>query len=472
MASIEAVSFRRFMREVGRYGPSALLPEVARLASQQALRHREGADGYFDGKTGVTPWALVEVARECIVNGIESGRPATADDVRRLCNLYANLEDPLTESPQASIDQFLVRLGFEQFRWQISEFEEISRSRALLVEAARQVHTAIAFTDDAWEAAIGCSVDEFIRVGFFLYVWAARHDGWIDLSYLDLPHFESVLELFPRDRVLSIIGRLLAATPGELRALESSGVVQDNVMEHRFNPLHARPLVRMRGGRLLAPHPLLLLQRLGVNGLYYDRVKDNGFTDQLGPVFEAYVGMNLDLIAGATIHREVTLGSKGKSVDFVVVLPKVTLLVEAKATRLTEPARAGLKELDGDRERTLGKAQSQIDRTHELATAGHPALEFIPTDRPFRGLIVTLEPFWMAMSGFGPPSSGVVRTTTASIREVEQFCVSSSTNDVSDVLLKLPVQHSNQVLAKAVSGDRDKNPILDRNWKAALRRIS
>lgn len=463
------VSFRRFVKEVARYGPSALLPQVGIVGSEQAHHHREGPSDYFDARSGVTPWALVEVARECIVHGVESGRAATVEDVRRLCLLYANLEDPLSESPDASIDQFLVRVGFEQFPWQVSEFEEIARSRALLVEAASKVASAIAFSEAAWCAALGCSVEEFIDIGFFLYVWAAKHRGWVDLAYLDLPHFGPVLDRYPRRRVLDVLDQLLAATPTELRGMDSRAIAKDNVKEHRFNPLVARPLVRMRDGRLLAPHPLLVLQRLGVSGLYYDRVNDAGFTDQLGAVLEKYVEMNLDLIPDAHTYGEVDLGRAGKSVDFIVVLPHVTLLVEVKATRLTERARAGLDQLMDDRTRTLSKAQSQIDRTHKLAVNGHSALGFVPTDRPFRGLIVTLEPYWLATTGFAPQPACDVPSVTASVREVEQFCASAHALDVSDVLLGLPTHHSNQVLGAAVGQRRDRNPILARNWDATLR---
>lgn len=468
MGSRGLVSFQRFVKEVAKYGPTALLPEIARVGSQQALRHRESDGRYFDVQRPETPWALVEVARECIVHGVENGRPAGIDVVTRLCSSYLNLEDPITESPDASMDQFLVRVGFEQFRWSVSEFEEISRSRALLVEAAAQVPSAVAFSDSAWKEALGCSVAEFIDVGFFLYVWAAQHEGWVDLRYLDLPHFGPVLDLYPRQRVIDVLERRLAATPAQLRTLDSKAAVPDNVKEHRFNPLSTRPLVRMRDGRLLAPHPLLILHRLGVSGLYYDRVDDPGFTDQLGRVFETYVGENLKLISGADVHREVELGRDGKSVDFIVVLSSVTLLVEVKATRLTELARAGLDRLQDDRERTLNKAYSQIERTHRLALRGHERLSFVPTDRPFRGLVVTLEPYWLAVSGFTPRHTGAVQSNVASVREVEQFCAAAQTLDVNAAVLGLPAGHSNQVLADAVREHRNKNPILQRNWDATL----
>jgi hypothetical protein len=436
------------------------------VGAHQASQHRGGSD-YYDGRSGVTPWALAAIAHESL-GAIESGRLASSADVDRLCGLYADLDDPITASPEASVDKFFVRLGFEQFPWQVSEFEELSRSRALLVEAAATVPAAKSLSTSAWQEHLGCTLEEFIDVGFFLFVWAAKHEGYVDLSFMDLEHFGPVLERFPRERVERLLSTHMAGAPAQLQLMESNRITEENVLEHRFNPLTARPLVRMRDGRLLAPHPLLILQRLGVNGLYYDRAGEPGFTDQLGEVFERYVGSHLELINGATIHSEIALGKRdGKSVDYIVLLPRLTLLVEVKASRLTERARAGLDDLDTDRARTLGKAQSQIDRTYELARGGHPLLAFIPPDLPVRGLIVTLEPYWNAMSGFGPDHSGAVRSVTASIREVERFCAASQEHDLSQSLIDMP-DHSNQVLAHAASDDRARNPILARNWDLTL----
>jgi hypothetical protein len=440
------VPFAQFLRAICRFGPTELLTVVAAEGAQQTLRHREDPRTLLEGASPVTPWALTEIARESIVDGLQRGQhPPTSHDLRRLCALYANLDDPLAAGPDASIERFLVRLGFEQFRWQLSEFEELARAHALFIEAASRVAEATAFTDERWRSALGCSVDEFVHVGFFLFVWAARHHSQVDLEWMRLPHFREVLEIFPRDRIDAAVQRL-AATPGELRALDGRAPVPDNVREHRFNPLVARPLVRMRDGRLLAPHPLLILQRLGVGGLYYDRVRDEGFTDQLGAVFEEYVGMQLDLLSGATLHRRIMAAKGDEVIDYVVVLPEVVLLIEVKATRLTELARIGLQQLDLDKDRTLGKAYGQISRTEQLIAEAHPAFTFVPRDRPRRGIVVTLEPYWNAVSGFGTRPETPIPTVVAHIREIEFLASAGIANDVGPALAALTGSHSNNAI--------------------------
>jgi hypothetical protein len=384
--------------------------------------------------------------------------------------LHANLDDPIGDSQDASVEHFLVRLAFEQFRWQLSEFEELARPHALFVEAAARVPSATAFADSAWRTALGCSVDEFVRLGFFLFVWASQHEGWVDLSWLDLPNFREVLEIFPRDRIESVTSQKLSASFAEFRAMDSQRIMPANALEHRFNPLVARPLVQMRNGRLLTPHPLLILHRLGVNGLYYDRVSDDGFTDQLGDVFEEYVGMHLRLLAGADVRHAVMAGPSDEVIDYVVVLPEVVLLVEVKATRLTEAARAGLAQLDTDRDRTLGKAYAQITRAARYIEQEHPAFAFVPKGRQLRGIVTTLEPYWNAVSGLGPAPTATVPTTVAHIRELEYLASVGLVNDVSAALLTLTGTHSNQALHHAVEHlARDRNPILERGWDAAMR---
>lgn len=462
--------FDRFLKKVGRYNSAALIEAIAREgAAQTTLHASNGPHGYYEGTTGVTPWALIEIAREAVVLNVQDGRTPNDEDVRRLCHHYSELEDPLGNSPDASVAHFMVRTGFEQFRWQISEFEELSRSRALFVEAASQVPDATCFTEDAWRTATGYSVEEIVDVGFFLFVMAGHNLGQTDLEMLTDGRFEPLLAEHPYEQVTGIVDRLLAASPRKLRDMDSKADVPRNVMEHRFNPLTARPIVQFPDGRRLTPHPLLILHRISPAGLYYDRCKEEGFTDQLGPVFEHYVGMHLDLITGAAVHREVDLGGGRKSVDFIVVLPEVTLLVEVKATRLTEEARAGLPRFDHDVDRTLVKAQDQIATTNEHIDAGHAALGFVPRDRPVRGLIVTLEPYWLARSGFGGHKpTGPVMTHIAAVRELEAFCASAQNRDVGQAILDFPSEHSNNVVAKAADGGDMRNPILDRNWVRTL----
>lgn len=463
------VPFPRFLRAVTRFPRDQLLEALAVEGVRQTQRHKVDPRTLVDGRSPVTPWAITEIAREAIVHGLQNGGPAPSGaDVHRLCALFAELDDPLADGGPGSLDRFLVRIAFEQFPWQQSTFEEIARSHALLVDTAASVLDSPADDEARWQAALGCRLADFVGIGFFLFVWAAEHGGWIDTSWLSGEQFRPLLERFPRDEIEAVIDEKLAGTPGELARLDG-GALPGSVNEHRFNPLVTKPLVRTRDGRLLAVQPLLLLQRLGVGGLYYDRVRKPGFTDRLGATFERYVGDHLDLVRNADVHHSIHISAGDEVIDHVVVLPEVTLLVEDKATRLTEQARAGLDRLDHDRERTIGKACRQIQRATDLIAADHPAFAFVPRDRPIRGLIVTLEPYWLAATGFGPPLPTTHPTVVAHIREVERLASAGIVGAVGPALLTLDGANSNQAVLRAIEGlPVADNPILDRGWEAAL----
>lgn len=196
------------------------------------------------------------------------------------------------------------------------------------------------------------------------------------------------------------------------------------------------------------------------------------FTDTLGRAFEAYVGAHLALIGAARVHPEVVYGSpERKTVDWFVVTDEAVVLVEVKAARPVLAVRTGSD--DGDRHvlERIGHARDQIDRTATLIAAGHPAVAHIPSDRPVRGLVVTLEPFHMVDTFLYDDVLPAARTptATASAHDVESVCaVLAGRPDAGRRLLdaltaRSPGQPS---LRRAANGlPRSRNPLLDRWWQ-------
>jgi len=74
-----------------------------------------------------------------------------------------------------------------------------------------------------------------------------------------------------------------------------------------FNPLMSRPVIVGLTDDWLTPVPGVLARRISSLGIYYagvDRWK-NAFADDLGNVFENYVGRNLALLESAEVHHEI-----------------------------------------------------------------------------------------------------------------------------------------------------------------------
>ncbi len=464
--------YKDFKRKICAYRQRDLLPVVARIGSQYGKAGPFDLDSTPGADTVVTPWALAAIARESIVSGSDGARPhaVTDRDVRRLCSVYANLEDPLIrEGPDADLTGFFVRLGFEQFASQMSQGEEVARTLLFYLTAAADVPSATLLSEQAWERALGVPLQDFLAVGFFMHIWSILHEGWVDLSWLALPQFAPILGALDERRIRDSVERYLAAGFATFRALDRTAFREPGLLEHRFNPLEARPLFKLEG-KLIAPSPSLLLGRISATGIYYDRCKEPGFTDQLGPVFEHYVGIHLKMIPNATVLPEIEYARSQRTVDWIVVFDELVVLVEVKAARLTERARAGVPDaLAADIDRTLVRAHSQIENTARLLRDGHPALDSIPTDRPVMGLTVTLEPFWLLGTELTPlpkPDGAVVPVVVASARDIENAAAWSLKHDAGKLLRALfdDGKTGTRALTSLPGGSDLRNPLLEASW--------
>ena len=148
------------------------------------------------------------------------------------------------------------------------------------------------------------------------------------------------------------------------------------------------------------------------------------FTQDIGDLFEAYVGLQLQQFPDAEVIPEITYDADNKrSVDWIVIWDDLVILVEAKATRLGLQARMGTDQLLVDLDRTLGKANRQIKVSSDCIRDGHAAFAAIPDDRPLMGLVVTLEPYFHVNSSQTRallPDPGIP-TIACSARELEQL---------------------------------------------------
>ncbi len=475
------VTFKRLLHEVRRFSPRDLLPLIAKAAAKQTQERLRNPADFLDGGPVVTPWTLAGVAREVIVHGRGGLQPMpTPNDVHRLCALWADLDDPIV-FPETDPRGFFVRMGFEQFaRYQVSPVEEVSRTRALYLDAASQVPDAPLLSAASWEAALGCPLDQFVRTGYFLHVWASLHDGWVDLAWLDGPQFAPVRASIPAERIRAATATHLSCSLTKFRNRDAETYKKFGpremlrVQEHRFNPLEAWPLVQLQR-RLIAPQPMLLLDRVSSTGIYYDRCQEEDFTRQLGLVFEHYIGLHLKLIPQARVIGEIEYTKGKKTVDWIVVFDEIVLLVEAKATRLTEKSRMGLAAaLDIDLDRTIVKAHKQIETTARLLREGHPSLSDVPTDRPVLGIVATLETYWLLGTDLTPvpkPAGAAVSLLMASAKDIEDLASCALDRPVGPVLRDLydaGATGSRPLTTTLAKFDLEVNPLIADAWEKSL----
>lgn len=472
------VADREYVRRVRRHPPSSLLPLIARTSARHPTKEQWVTD-----RTGLyRPWGLADAAWVSLAHGNEHRqRAASEDDLREILDQYVALDDPLRQLPVGErLEGFLLRVAGQQFTWQEDDFSELARSLALLVQTEPTRPLEVLTT--GWEQdLLGCPLADYVGLAQLLYAAATARRGRCDLGWLpenELTVFETMTS---RSAIETVVERHFATDAVEERARVAAGLLTSDPLLRRYtpNPLRSRPLVRGYGCDYLIPVTPAVLGKVSPIGLYYtgrahytDDKAFNAFTRDLGELFEQYVGRHLRLLPGAEVYPEIVYGKNGeKSTDWIVVLPGLVLLVEAKSARPTADLRLGPQHGFGDElAKKLGKAiGKQVPTTAKLIRDRQAGFTHIPHDRPMFGIVVTMEPYHLVNS---PEFRGIlpvtdVPTLVASASELEDAVVATDPGLGQALLAQLerptPAGWS---LRTFVDGQPVLNPILDEAWAA------
>lgn len=455
--------YSTFVQAVRRYRPSDLLPALAAFSAGREQSHdpRE----YFKSP----PWAVAAAAKESLLHGNEhrlAGLPI--DVVSGLIHSFNQTHDSTEDS--STVEGILTRIAYEQFPYQESTFEELTRTQAMLMDTPLP---AIAGPDIAdWQSVLGMSLDDAIGGTFLLWTWAIHNEGRIDLSLADAPQMQEVFTIFPRSAVEGVASRLTATQQQMQRGYRTQISLPPHLERYAYNPLLKTPLVDLGKGGIVAPQTALIPRTVTPSGLFYLGAETWGETlpRQLGYRFEAYVGRQLRSIEVFQVHPEIVYGKpEQRSVDWLVVTPSVVILVECKSRRLTLDARAGGDTLVAEVVKRLDEARGQINRSAKRIQDRSEAFSHIPGDRPMVGLIVTSDPFYMSNTPFIGKhlQQADVPTLFASIRELEHL-VSLPPEQIASTLLSIATdaERATWHLGSALTGaPHNRNTILEAAWQ-------
>lgn len=461
------VPFTEFRQLVRRYRPGDVLPAMAALACMgKPDEPGIGAMGRY-----APDWAIALIARESVLWGNEHRTQGIGgDDFVKLFNSAANIYEG--DDHFGDILAMFTRIAYEQFPYQESMFEEVSRTHAMLVEGTRHVPNLEVITESIWEDLLGAPLGLSVGATFFLQVAAWKNQGWFDEGWLTQPNFADILTRWPAE---VIRGRALAlsSTFDEFKARYAAVPKPPVGLErYAYNPLGAHPFVQMDDGRLLAPQPKLILRTVTPGGLYQlgrDRY-GSAFPRDLGKLTEHYVGRHLELAEpDAEVHGEVTYGTpEQKSIDWFLVLPEVVVMFEVKSARFGLLERAGVLGFVDRSQQLINKAIGQLERSVAEMDARNPLFGHIPTDRPRIGVIVTAEPHYLANSGWMRdllnPSS--FPTIVASLRDVEHL-MGLPLEEVQEQLVAIANDPEKSTFSLSVALDMSKgmkNPVLENAW--------
>jgi hypothetical protein len=214
------------------------------------------------------------------------------------------------------------------------------------------------------------------------------------------------------------------------RPLDQNGVKK----KYDPNPLLTRPIINLDGEVHVIPSPECFINIIG-NGIYYKAFNSQTKGKILGNEFELYVANHFDELKNAAIHRVDKHASDSRA-DWIVLFKDFSLIVEAKAQRLTANARGGGSDLIPEIEKFLGKAVKQINATKKAIERNAPEFSYVPTGKPILGLVVLLEPFYLANSvGLGLVAERPgLPLAVISAHELEEICALRAGDEAGRVL--------------------------------------
>jgi hypothetical protein len=381
-----------FIGLVRTYKPSSLVPLIAEVGAQYAHK-----GSWLEGEyIGLTPWALSDIARVSLVAGNEFRHKATRDDVIRCAAAYLSTRDPELESglPGAR-EGFLLRTGHEQIPLQQSPEGEIVRSTAMFEQTPPSLPLKV--VKPGWDVELlGCTLSQYVGIGFMVYAIAYQHQGRFSTRWFDQPGLEKITSEIPVDVMRRVLDKQFTGDREFFRSYRSS---ENNVSPYRrytYNPLWDKPIVSGIGNALHVPVPAQVIRKISPQGIWYAGVYHwgNAFADDVGDLFQQYIGRLLSTIPDAQVNKEIVYAKgQNRSVDWIVVWDNLVLLIEVKAARSTEDIRKGTPEAWGDLAMKLGRAHVQISNTDEKIAERHSKFSHIPHNLPRIGLIVTVEPY-------------------------------------------------------------------------------
>lgn len=139
-----------------------------------------------------------------------------------------------------------------------------------------------------------------VAVALILSASAKNNSGFFDPTLLDQPSFARVLAVVSKNDILSVIDAVFAGDIEQFKQQAKEAPPLPYLERYLFNPLTARPLLRMGDGRLIAPVMHTIGRKLSPIELYYLGVKRSGsaFARDMGKLQEDYIGRQLATLPG------------------------------------------------------------------------------------------------------------------------------------------------------------------------------
>ncbi|HCS59924.1 MAG TPA: hypothetical protein DIW46_00785 [Microbacterium sp.] len=402
------------------------------------------ADGLTPGANQpFSHWAIVDIARVALAHA--GPHPIVADQalLGYLCSLHLNIDDPVMHEEPTSSVGVILRITYDQFPWQLDVLSTFARVLNLFgPEASWPSGKQPSVMTGGWFLRLfGVDIETYVAAIFVAFSGAASNGGSFDQGWLENDAFRRFGERFDVDAVRGVIDRHLTIGLTEFKDAnaEAESRVPPSLRKYAFNPLRDKPFIVGILPQPFAPNVRAVLDKISPLSIFYSGISTfgNGFSTDLGHVFEAYVGNQLRLLGFDNVVPEVKYHNGHDlvdSIDWFVLLEDFLLLIECKSTRPDESMRLGALDLAKSMQRQIGKGIDQINKTYSFLTEIASQETRIEASKKVIGIVVTLEDHFAASSIVRPDlTTADVPTTVLSVRELEQL-MTLEQGDLADLL--------------------------------------
>lgn len=399
--SDQPTRYRDLLAHVRRFSRSDFLLELSRASAGW-----NGDVQFPDGTLNpFAPHLVSGVAASAISRGYPNGLAPTREQVAAACKMFFALEHPGAPGDDLFTERLIARILYQQWPYRRVDLSHWARPVALFADTQPAASRSLGVIHGDWSTELlGGSVRDFVSVGFLLYSAATSGHGYplpddaLSPTIHDLHggrhRFESLVE----QSFVSDIDTCKVERRTFTDALVGTSAEKLVREPFAFNPLVSHPLLRgIQDNVAIAPSVEDIALRTSCAGIVYEGLAkwEGGFTTDVGYLFEAYVGKQLELLGAARVTSEVSYRSGRDnlmSVDWIVVHHAAVLLVECKSAL---PRRDICEASDAFREahEKIGRGIDQVNRTADAIVRGVPEFQDIPDDRPIFGLVVTLGNF-------------------------------------------------------------------------------
>lgn len=411
---------------------------------------------------GFTHWSIGDVARMSLAWSRDTRPRAEFFDLVQLSSMHVNLGGEGLEPGTQQIENFertMARILFQQAVWQRSVTGELARTMLLFGESAEfpGAYNVEVMTPGWFQRATdGLTLEEYVEAIFVISATAIQAQGQFSPDWPGQPGLDVVEGVFSPHILRRVFEEHLVTTADDFKA--TNRTFQDPLDEvqkkYAFNPLRDTPFIIGLTEVPFAPWVQAIMMKASPSGIYHllHDAGFEGFSNDLGMVFQEYVGRHLGLVAdNDRVLSEIEYGPKKNrldSCDWFLDLPGLLVLIECKALQPIESLRVADQSWLDAITRGVGRGIAQLNRSAANIEAINAAGRALDTTKPRIGLVVTLEPFFLnqlwVMRAHLPPAEfpvGVVsiedleRLVTLTPGELAKTLLADAERAVDNVLV-------------------------------------